>query len=127
MFVPFVYALRRHGVPVGTQEALALARALALGLHDSSLDGFYHVARALLVHSEAQLDAFDEAFLAVFRGIEPKARALRDELREWLERAVARRELSPEEEALLEDLPPEELERMFQALLEEQRERHDGG
>ncbi|RMG08004.1 MAG: VWA domain-containing protein, partial [Planctomycetota bacterium] len=32
-----------------------------------------------------------------------------------------------EEEALLEDLPPEELERMFQALLEEQRERHDGG
>ena len=40
---------------------IALARALREGLHGTSLDGFYHVARALLVHSEAHLDAFDEA------------------------------------------------------------------
>ncbi len=64
MFVDFLYELRRRKVPVGTQEAVALARALERGLHESSLDGFYHVARALLIHSEAHLDAFDQAFLA---------------------------------------------------------------
>ncbi len=127
MFVEFLYELRRRRVPVGTQEAVALARALAAGLHDSSLDGFYHVARAILVHSEAHLDPFDEAFLAHFKGIETAGAALRDELREWLERAIERRELSEEERALLEDLPPEELQRMLEELLREQTERHDGG
>ena len=43
MFVEFLYELRKRRVPVGTQEAVALARALAGGLHESSLDGFYHV------------------------------------------------------------------------------------
>ena len=62
MIVPFIYELRAREVPVGTQEAVALAQALAQGLHQCSLDGFYHVARALLVHSEAHLDAFDQAF-----------------------------------------------------------------
>ena len=62
MFVEFLYALRKRKVPVGAQEAVALARALAGGLHDSSLEGFYFTARALLVHSEAHLDDFDVAF-----------------------------------------------------------------
>ena len=44
MFVPFLYELRARKVKVGAQEAMAMARALSLGLHDSSLDGFYHVA-----------------------------------------------------------------------------------
>ena len=61
MFVPFLYELRRRKVPVGTHDAVALAAALAHGLHESSLDGFYFVARALLVHSQAHLDAFDQA------------------------------------------------------------------
>ena len=127
MFLPFLYELRRRKVPVGAQEALALAQALAAGLHDSSLDGFYNVARALLIHSEAHLDAFDEAFLARFKGIEIQSAALKEELLGWLERAIERRDLTPEELALLEDYSPEELQRMFERLLEEQTERHDGG
>src|SRR5690606_15661314 len=106
---------------------MALARALAAGLHDSSLDGFYHVARALLIHSEAHLDPFDEAFAAHFRGVESAAAALRDELAEWLERALEKRPLSDEERALLRDHTPEELRRMLDELLREQTERHDGG
>ena len=51
MFVPFLFELRKRKVKVGLQEATALARALTMGLHDSSLDGFYHVARALCVHT----------------------------------------------------------------------------
>ena len=64
MFVPFLFELRKRKVKVGLQEAMALAQALKMGLHDSSLDGFYHVARAVCVHSETDLDAFDEAYLS---------------------------------------------------------------
>ena len=50
--VPFLYALRARRMPVGAQEAVQLARALSLGLHQNSLDGFYFVARALIVHRD---------------------------------------------------------------------------
>ena len=38
MFVDFLYELRRAGVRVGAQEALALAAALDKNLHATSLD-----------------------------------------------------------------------------------------
>ena len=79
-----MYELRGRGVPVGTQEVLALAQALDAGLHESSLDGFYNVARSVMIHSEAHLDSFDEAFLSFFKGIEVESKKLKDELWEWL-------------------------------------------
>jgi hypothetical protein len=127
MFLPFLYELRRRGVPVGAQEAIALAGALKAGLHDSSLDGFYHVARALLVHSETHLDAFDQAFLSHFKGMESAGLELTRELMDWLRDARERRELTPEEQELLNSLDVEALERLFEERLREQRERHDGG
>jgi hypothetical protein len=128
MFVEFLYELRRRKVPVGTHEAVALARALEAGLHDSSLDGFYHVARALLVHSESHLDAFDQAFLAHFHGVENAGLRLTEELLEWLKDARKRRpDLTPEEAELLEKLDLDALEKLFQERLREQKERHDGG
>jgi uncharacterized protein with von Willebrand factor type A (vWA) domain len=127
MFLPFLYELRKRGVLVGAQEALALAGALKAGLHDSSLDGFYHVARALLVHSETQLDAFDQAFLAHFKGMETAGLELTRELMEWLQEARERRDLTPEEQELLNSLDMEAIRRLFEERLREQRERHDGG
>jgi uncharacterized protein with von Willebrand factor type A (vWA) domain len=127
MFVEFLFELRARKVKVGTQEAMALARALALGLHDSSLDGFYHVARALLVHREADLDGFDEAFLAHFRGIETASLALLDEIEEWLKDPKKRRVLTEEEMKLLRSLDMEELRKLFEERMREQKERHDGG
>jgi hypothetical protein len=127
MYLPFLYELRRRGVPVGTQEALALAGALHAGLHDSSLDGFYHVARALLVHSETHLDAFDQAFLAHFKGVESAGLELTQELMNWLREARERKDLTPEEQELLNSLDEEALQRLFEERLREQRERHDGG
>jgi uncharacterized protein len=128
MFVSFLYALRARKVKVGTHEAVALAHALARGLHDSSLDGFYEVARALLVHSEVHLDAFDQAFAEHFRGAKADGLAVTEELLAWLTDAVARRaELSPQERALLEQLDLHELQRLFEERLREQKERHDGG
>jgi hypothetical protein len=127
MFVPFLFELRKRKVKVGLQEAMALTRALGMGLHDSSLDGFYHVARSLCVHDEANLDAFDQAFSACFRGVETQSLDLVKELDEWLRDPKARKDLSPEELAMLEHLGLEELLRLFQERLHEQKERHDGG
>ncbi|HWL89607.1 MAG TPA: VWA domain-containing protein [Polyangiaceae bacterium] len=127
MFVPFLFELRARKVKIGAQEAMSLARALAFGLHDSSLDGFYHVARAVCVHREGDLDAFDQAFLAHFRGIETASVKLLDELEEWLKNARERREISEEELALIQSLDMEELRRLFEQRLREQKERHDGG
>ena len=84
MFVEFLFELRARKVKVGAQEAVALARALTMGLHDSSLDGFYHLARAICVHRESDLDKFDEAFLSHFKGVTAESMELVDELEEWL-------------------------------------------
>ncbi len=128
MFFAFFEELRRRKVPVGTHEALALAAALKAHLHDSSLEGFYFVARSLLVHRETHLDAFDQAFAHHFRGAADAGVQIAAELLEWLKEARERkRTLSPEEPALLEQLDRDELERLLQERLREQRERHDGG
>ncbi len=128
MFIPFIYKLRQYGVPVGTQEAIALARAMAMGLHDSSLDGFYYTARALLVHNEGHLDAFDQAFLSEYRGIEGKHVQLKQELLDWLKDAKLRiQDLSAEEKALVESLDLDELKKLFEERMNEQKERHDRG
>ncbi len=127
MIVPLVYALRGLGVKVGANEAVALARALELDLHGTTLDGFYHVARSLFVHREQDLDAFDLAFDHVFKGVELKAVELTEELLEWLKDPKKRREISEEELKMLESLDLEELKRRFEERLREQRGRHDGG
>lgn len=128
MFIGFIYELRARKVPVGTQEAVALAGALKAGLHDSSLDGFYYVARALLVHDEKHLDAFDEAFGKAFEGIEGKSFELQQQLLDWLKDAEERLpNLTPEERALLDQFDRAELEKLFEERLREQKERHDRG
>jgi uncharacterized protein with von Willebrand factor type A (vWA) domain len=127
MFVDFLYELRRAGVRVGTQEALALGQALDRRLHGDSLDGFYDVARALCVHRTEDLDAFDAAFASYFHGIELESVQLTDELLAWLKDPVTRRELSDEEKAMLERLDLDELRRRFLERLREQKGRHDRG
>lgn len=126
-FVPFLYELRARKVKVGAQEAMALARALMMELHESSLDGFYHIARALCVHREGDLDAFDQAFSHHFRGIEHKAVEIVDELSQWLKDPKARRELTEEERAMLQSMDIEALRKLFEERMREQKERHDGG
>ncbi|MFO0761340.1 MAG: VWA domain-containing protein [Byssovorax sp.] len=127
MFIDFLYELRGRKVPVGTQEAVALARALDKGLHESSLDGFYHLARALLIHDEAHLDDFDLVFASHFKGVAIEAKKITEELLEWLKDPIKMRDLSPEERASIEALDLEEVLRQFEERLRQQKERHDGG
>jgi uncharacterized protein with von Willebrand factor type A (vWA) domain len=117
--------LRSRGVKVGMQETVALAAALSQGIHESTLEGFRSIARALLIHDESDLDEFEQVFEHIFRGAAYASLDVLDGLREWLENPVVR----PEGEGDLEpfDLTPEELRRMFEERLKEQTERHDGG
>jgi uncharacterized protein with von Willebrand factor type A (vWA) domain len=112
MFTEFFYELRDEGVPVGTQEWLALLSALEKGLHGSSLKRFYHLARSLLVKSETYFDAFDRAFLRVFEGVEGSL-DVEEELLAWLRDPKNFRELTDEERAQLERLTGDELMRKF--------------
>lgn len=128
VLVPFIYELRKRQVPVGTHEALSLAKAMIHGLHMSSLDGFYYVARALMVHDERHLDSFDQAFSHYFKGIEVKSLELKEELLQWLKDAeIFTGDLTPEEQELFEQFDLDELRRMFEETMAEQTERHDGG
>jgi hypothetical protein len=127
VIVPFLYELRRRKLRVGLQEAVQLARAMQLGLHDSTLDGFYYLARALFVHRESDLDKFDEAFLAHFKGIVVESKDLMAQLEEWLKDPKILESLTEEQKAALELLSPEELRELFERRLREQKERHEGG
>lgn len=126
-FLGFLEELRRRRVPVSTHEWLALMQALSLGLEGASLDGFYRVARLVLVKDVAQFDAYDQAFLAYFKDVHEGALALSEELLSWLADPARRAALTDEERAQLERLDPAKLRELFEQRLREQRERHDGG
>jgi uncharacterized protein with von Willebrand factor type A (vWA) domain len=130
VFTDFFFLLRAYGVPVTVTEWLALMRALAMGLVPTGLDQFYSVARGILVKSEAYFDQYDQAFAAMFRGIETPP-DIAAEVWGWLADPLALPGLGDEERRLLaaalEDLDLEALERMFRERLEEQTEAHHGG
>ncbi|MBK8996879.1 MAG: VWA domain-containing protein [Myxococcales bacterium] len=127
LVVPFLYELRARRLPVGAQEAVQLARALALGLHENSLDGFYYVSRALMVHRESDLDKFDEAFLSHFKGVVFETTSFLKELEDWLKDPKILQGLTEEQKAAIKELDIDELRELLEQRLREQKERHEGG
>src|SRR4051812_41165416 len=127
MLVDFLFELRRHKLPVSTHEWMALMEAMALGLHESSLDGFYRLCRTLCVKDIAHYDAYDEAFLAYFKDVHTDALKLTQQLAEWLAPPRPPAGPTPEERRAPQELNIERLRELFEQRLREQRERHDGG
>jgi hypothetical protein len=127
MLIDFLFELRAKKVPVSTHEWMALMEAMAKGLHESSLDGFYHLCRAICVKDIALYDAYDEAFLAYFKDVHTDALQLTKELQEWLLDPKAMAGLTEEQRQALRDLDLEQLRELFEKRLREQKERHDGG
>src|SRR5215813_588292 len=113
MFLDFFFELRRLKVPVATQEWMTLMQGLSLGLHDSSLDGFYRLARAVCVKDIAHYDAFDAAFLAVFRGITRDSLLLTEEMMSWLADPKLKEMLTEEEKELLRNMSLAEVRELF--------------
>ena len=127
MIVRLVRELRARGVPVGMQEAVALARALLAGLHENSFEQYYHVARAILVHDESRLDDFDQVFSHLYKGVPYRAIQVLAEIEDWLKNPAPRPGETAEDRAVLEGVDLDALRRQFDERLREQGERHDGG
>jgi uncharacterized protein with von Willebrand factor type A (vWA) domain len=126
VFVDFMYALREGGINVTPTEWLTLMQALAQGHSRADLSVFYHLARAILVKSEALFDRYDRVFASFFEGVESQF-SIDDEVLKWLENPVLPRNLTDEERAKLATMDLESLRKEFEKRLREQKERHDGG
>jgi uncharacterized protein with von Willebrand factor type A (vWA) domain len=126
MFINLFRTLRRLGVPVTFNEWLLLQNALSENLADSSLTRFYHLARAILVKTEAHFDKFDQAFLECFGHIQSDEALLRT-IEERLSR-MPPLELTEEEKQMVEKLNLEEVrERFLDQLRNQDDEPHVGG
>lgn len=127
MFTDFFYFLRSYGLKISVQEWMTLLEALERGLHDSSLTGFYYLARMILVKSESDFDRFDQAFLEYFRDVK-SFEELPQEILDWLAEAKERRDLDrAAADARFAGMDLEEIRRRLEERLKDQTERHDGG
>lgn len=128
MFTAFFYLLRAKGLNVSLNEWMTLVEALNMGLHQSSLTGFYYLCRSILVKSEVDFDKFDGAFLEFFKDIE-FIDELPQELLDWLENPQEKPgdEFDMERAMQNEALAQSEIQRMFLERLDEQKEEHNGG
>lgn len=126
MFTDFYYYLRNFGVPVSMNEWQDLMEALDQGMAGSSLTGFYHLCRALLVKTEAHYDRFDQAFASYFEDVE-SPEGLPDKLWEWLNRELPEMEITEEMRRNHIQLDLETMKRMLAERLAEQKEEHHGG
>ncbi len=131
MFLPFFEQLRRHKVPVSMREFLAFLDGMAAGLATYDVDAFYYLARVSMVKDERNIDKFDQAFAAAFKGLENIA--LDDVLeavdipKDWLEK-MAEKHLTAEEKAEIEAAGGfDKLMETLRKRLEEQKGRHQGG
>ena len=125
MFTSFFYLLRLRGLKVSLQEWQTLLHGLEQGLHGSSLTGFYYLARAVLVHTEADFDRFDQVFLEYFKNVQ-SFEELPKEFEDWLNTPIDPVEYDP---ATLtnQGLDIETIRQMLEQRMREQHERHDGG
>ncbi|MEE9385870.1 MAG: VWA domain-containing protein [Nannocystaceae bacterium] len=127
LFLDFFYRLRAHRLPVSTHDWLMLCEALAAGSHQHTLEGFYQVARCILVTHENQYDGFDLAFSETFQGLPQVHERMLDHLQKWLEHPRRRAALDSASLAAMERLDTDTLRARFFERLAEQRERHEGG
>jgi len=128
MFCEFFYLLRSRGLKISLNEWMTLIEGMEKGLHRSTLTGFYHLCRAVLVKSEADHDRFDQVFLEFFKDV-PYEGELPAELLEWLDHPSEdlKRTIDKLREQGFPDESLEELLKLLEERLKEQHEEHNGG
>jgi uncharacterized protein len=126
VLIDFFFILKDAKVPVSIKEFLILLEAMQKNVIAPSLDEFYYLSRMTLVKNETDYDKFDRAFGWYFKGIndifESSPLIPADWLKEKLDKA-----LSKEERAQIEKFGYDKLAEQLNKLLEEQKERHEGG
>ncbi len=131
MFLPFYENLRKSGIPVSLREYLTFLEGMKKGLATYDVEAFYYLARVSMVKDERNIDKFDRAFAASFKGLEEisfeQVLEAVDIPADWLAK-MAEKHLSDEEKAEIEALGGfEKLMETLRERLQEQQGRHQGG
>ena len=131
MFLSFFDALRRFGVPVSLREFLLFLEGMKADIVTYDIEAFYFLARTCMVKDERNIDKFDQAFAAAFKGLEEIPDfAIKESLdipKEWLEK-MGEKNLSIEEKAEIEALGGfDKLMETLKERLKKQKGRHQGG
>ena len=113
------------------REFLAFLDGMAAGLATYDVDAFYYLARVSMVKDERNIDKFDQAFSAAFKGLEnidlDDVLEAVDIPKDWLEK-MAEKHLTAEEKAEIEAAGGfDKLMETLRKRLEEQKGRHQGG
>jgi uncharacterized protein with von Willebrand factor type A (vWA) domain len=70
VFIDLFLTLRKHKVPVSLRELLDLIAVLKKGVVFADVEGFYHLAKIVMVKDEIHYDKFDGAFAEYFDGVQ---------------------------------------------------------
>jgi uncharacterized protein with von Willebrand factor type A (vWA) domain len=126
VLIDFFFTLKDAKIPVSIKEFLTLLEAMQEGVVGTSIDEFYFLSRTILVKDEANYDKFDRAFGLYFKGINTIFEKHPEIPLDWLKKRLGR-ELTDEQRAALEKFGYDKLMDRLKQLLEEQKERHEGG
>ncbi|SDC22160.1 vWA domain-containing protein [Ruegeria marina] len=131
MFLPFFENLRKAGIPVSLREYLTFLEGMKKGLATYDVEAFYYLARVSMVKDERNIDKFDRAFAASFKGLEEitfeQVMEAVDIPADWLEK-MAEKHLTDAEKAEIEALGGfDKLMETLRERLREQQGRHQGG
>lgn len=128
MFLDFFLLLKSEGIPVSIGEYLEMLRALKIGVARHRVEDFYFLCKTTLIKHEQYLDRFDILFGRYFKGV-----SFLDDIdisqipKDWLEKEVDRI-FTEEEKRQIEAMGGmEALMKRFEELMEQQKERHQGG
>ena len=127
MFLDFFLLLKEEGLPVSIGEYLNLLEALNKRVAAFNVEEFYFLSKTILVKHEQFLDRYDVLFGKYFHGIELSEVEKKEIPADWLQKEIDRL-FTEEEKALIEKMGGlEKLMERLQQLLEEQKEKHQGG
>ncbi|MCC6516687.1 MAG: VWA domain-containing protein [Chitinophagales bacterium] len=127
MFLDFFLLLKEEGLPVSIGEYLNLLEALNKKVTQFNVEEFYFLSKTILVKHEQFLDRYDLLFGNYFNGIEISEAEKKEIPADWLQKEIDRL-FSEEEKAMIEKMGGlEKLMERLQQLLEEQKEKHQGG
>ena len=127
MFLDFFLLLKEEGLPVSIGEYLILLEALNKRVTRFNVEEFYFLSKTILIKHEQFLDRYDLLFGNYFHGVELTDSEKKEIPKEWLQKEIDRL-FSEEEKAMIEKMGGlDKLMERLQQLLEEQKEKHQGG
>lgn len=127
MFLDFFLLLKEEGLPVSIGEYLNLLEALNKRVTAFSVEEFYFLSKTILIKHEQFLDRYDLLFGKYFHNVELEDIGKKEIPADWLQKEMNRL-FTDEEKALIEKMGGlEKLMERLKELMEEQKEKHQGG